>query len=63
MALDEELLSRREVRLFPAHHIRSDGEAELRATASFLAMARAVSEFGKAVVSMAGGPKGRANAH
>lgn len=59
MALDDELLSRKEVRLFPSHHIRSDREAELRATASFLSVTRAVSEFGRAVVSMAGGPKGK----
>lgn len=59
MPLDNELLSRKEVRLFPSHHIKSDREAELRATASFLAVTRAVSEFGRAVVSMAGGPKGK----
>ena len=59
MALDEKVLSGKEVRLFPSHHITSIGEAELRATASFLAVARAVSEFGKAVVSIAGGPGGR----
>lgn len=58
MPLDDELLSGREVRLFPCHRINSIREAELRATASFLAVARAVSEFGKRVVSMAGGPAG-----
>ncbi len=59
MALDEEVLSGKEVRLFPSHHIKSDREAELRATASFLAVSRAVSEFGRAVVSMASGPRGK----
>ena len=59
MALDEKALSGKEVRLFPSHHIKSDREAELRATASFLAVSRAVSEFGRAVVSMAGGPRGK----
>jgi hypothetical protein len=59
MALDDELLSRKEVRLFPSHHIKSIREAELRATASFLAVARAVSEFGRRIVSIAGGPGGR----
>ena len=59
MGLDEKLLSRKEVRLFPSDHIRSVREAELRATASFLAVARAVSEFGKAVVSIASGPGGK----
>ncbi len=59
MTLDDEVLSGKEVRLFPSHHMKSDREAELRATASFLAVARAVSEFGRAVVSIAGGPRGR----
>ena len=58
MALDDKLLSGKEVRLFPSQHIRSIREAELRATASFLAVARAVSEFGRHVVSIAGGPRG-----
>ena len=56
--IDEKSLSGKEVRLLPSHHIKSEREAELRATASFLAIARAVSEFGYAVVSLAGGPKG-----
>ena len=47
------------VRLFPSVHIRSDREAELRATASLLAVIRAVSEFGRTIVRIAGGPKGR----
>jgi len=59
MALDEKLLSGKEVRLFPSHHITSIREAELRATASFLAVACAVSEFGRRIVSIARGPKGR----
>lgn len=48
-----------EVRLFPSAHISSDREAELRATASLLAIIRAVSEFGRAFVRAAGGPAGR----
>ena len=48
-----------EVRLFPSAHISSTREAELRATASLLAMVRAVSEFGRIVVRAAGGPAGR----
>jgi len=59
MPLDEKALSGKEVRLFPSHHIKSNREAELRATASFLAVARAVSEFGRSVVSMAGGYRGK----
>lgn len=59
MVLHDELLSRDEVRLFPCYRIISDREAELRATASLLAVARAVSEFGRAIVSIAGGPAGK----
>lgn len=61
MVLDEGLLSHKEkeVRLFPSHHISSIREAELRATASFLSVARAVSKFGRWVVAIAGGPVGR----
>ncbi len=59
MALHDELLSGNEVRLFPCHHISTDQEAELRATASLLAVARAVTEFGRAIVSIAGGPVGK----
>ena len=51
--------SGREVRLFPSVHVTSDREAELRATASLLATIRAVSEFGKTIVRIAGGPAGR----
>lgn len=59
MALHDEHLCGNEVRLFPCHRISSDREAELRATASLLAVARAVSEFGRAIVSIVGGPAGR----
>ena len=59
MSSIDEIISGKEVRLFPSHHITSIREAELRATASCLAVACAVSEFGRAVVSMAGGPRGR----
>jgi len=52
-------LSGHEVRLFPSVHIKSDREAELRATASLLSVIRAVSEFGKAIVHLSGGPTGR----
>jgi len=52
-------MSGHEVRLFPTVHIKSDREAELRATASLLAVIRAVSEFGKRIVRLAGGPAGR----
>ncbi|MBZ0167949.1 MAG: hypothetical protein K8F29_00730, partial [Kofleriaceae bacterium] len=48
-----------EVRLFPSVHVSSEREAELRATASLLATMRAVSEFGRAIVKLAGGPAGR----
>ncbi len=46
------------VRLFPSSHIKSDREAELRASASLLAMACAVSEFGKRMVRIAGSSAG-----
>ena len=49
----------REVRLFPSLHIRSDREAEQRATASLLAVLSAVSEYGRLIVRRAGGPAGR----
>lgn len=48
----------REVRLFPSVHISSEREAELRATASLLAILRSVSEFGRKIVHEAGGPAG-----
>ena len=47
------------VRLFPSVRISSPREAELRATASLLAMVRAVSEFGRSLVKTADGPSGR----
>ncbi len=55
----ESLSSRPEVRLLPSVSIRSEREAEIRATASLLAMIRAVSEFGRTIVRHAGGPAGR----
>ncbi len=48
-----------EARLFPTAHITSAREAEIRATASVLAMVRAVSEFGRSIVRLAGGPAGK----
>ena len=48
----------REVRLFPSVRISSEREAELRATASLLAILRSVSEFGRKIVHEAGGPAG-----
>lgn len=48
-----------EVRLFPSVHISSEREAELRATASLLAVMGAVSEFGRTIVRLSGGPAGR----
>lgn len=52
-------MSGHEVRLFPSAHIKSDREAELRATASLLVVIRAVAEFGKTTVRIAGGPAGK----
>ncbi|MCK4391378.1 hypothetical protein KAX17_00550 [Candidatus Bipolaricaulota bacterium] len=52
-------LNEYEVRLFPSVHITTDREAELRATASLLAIIRAVSEFGRRIVRLSGGPVGR----
>ena len=49
-----EHLQDHEARLFPVVRISSDREAELRATSAFLAMVRAVSEFGRAIVKLAG---------
>lgn len=57
--MDDQLLKGKEVRLFTSHHIKSVREAELRSTASLLSMTLAVSEFGRSVVAMAGGPKGK----
>ncbi len=47
------------VRLFPTAHIKSSKEAEVRATASLLAMIQAVSEFGRTIVRVADGPAGK----
>jgi hypothetical protein len=55
----DDTLREHEVRLFPSVHIKSEREAELRATASLLAMVSAVPEFGRAVVRRAGGFGGR----
>ena len=57
--LRNELKDESEVRLFPSVHLSSDREAELRATASLLATIRAVSEFGRRIVSLSNGPKGQ----
>jgi len=59
MTKEDATSSKHEVRLFPSVHIKSDREAELRATASLLAVIRAVSEFGRTIVRIAGGPAGR----
>ena len=48
-----------EVRLFPSVHINGQREAELRATASLLAVLRAVSEFGRRMVRLSHGPAGK----
>lgn len=54
-----EKLKEHAVRLFPTAHISSGREAEVRATASLLAMVQAVSEFGRAIVRSAKGPAGK----
>ena len=59
MSPEETNFSGHETRLFPAAHISSVREAEIRATASLLAMLKAVSEFGRTIVRHAGGPVGR----
>ena len=56
---DKDRLREHEVRLFPVIRISSDREAELRATSALLAMVCAVSEFGRAVVKIAGAPAGK----
>lgn len=55
----DDQLRAHQVRLFPSVRISSDQEAELRATASLLAIIKAVSEFGRSIVKFAGGPAGR----
>jgi hypothetical protein len=57
--LTPEKLDARRVRLFPSHDIRSEKEAELKAASTLLAVVAAVSEFGRRLVSLAGGPAGR----
>ncbi len=57
------LQPKNEVRLFPSVHFRSDQEAELRATASLLAVIRAVSKFGRRIVSLSNGPAGRVSCY
>ena len=52
--LNDVKLSKHETRLFPSDFIRSESEAEMRATASLLAMVRAVSEFGREAIHRAG---------
>lgn len=47
------------VRLFPTIRIGTEAEAETRATAALLATLRAVSEFGRVIVKLAGGPAGK----
>lgn len=61
--LRNELENEPKVRLFPSVHLSSDREAELRATASLLATIRAVSEFGRRIVSLSNGPKGQLACH
>lgn len=61
--LRNELKNEPKVRLFPSVHLSSDREAELRATASLLATIRAVSEFGRRIVSLSNGPKGQLACH
>jgi hypothetical protein len=56
---DSEHATRHRVRLFPTIRIGSVAEAETRATAALLATLRAVSEFGRVLVKLAGGPAGR----
>src|SRR4051794_21848831 len=56
---DNELAKGHLVRLFPTIRIGSTAEAETRATAALLATVRAVSEFGRVIVKLAGGPAGR----
>ena len=46
----------KEVRLFPSISIKSEREAELRATAALLTVIRAVSEFGRRIVRLSKGP-------
>src|SRR5512134_1490162 len=56
---ETEQAKRHLVRLFPTIRINTPAEAETRATAALLATLRAVSEFGRVVVKLAGGPAGK----
>ena len=56
---NSEQAKRHLVRLFPTIRIGSTAEAETRATAALLATLRAVSEFGRVLVKLAGGPAGK----
>ena len=56
-SLDDELEGH-EVRLFSAVSIGSEREAEMRATAAFLSVLQAVSEFGRNITRIAGSPAG-----
>lgn len=56
---DTDAAKRHRVRLFPTIRINTPAEAETRATAALLATLRAVSEFGRVVVKLAGGPAGK----
>lgn len=58
MEIKDRLIGR-EVRLFSSASISNDQEAESRATAALLSTIKAVSEFGRAFVQLAGGPAGR----
>jgi hypothetical protein len=49
----------REARLLPTTGIGGQDEQELRATSSLLAVMRAVPEFGRALLTLAGAPPGR----
>lgn len=59
MAVQIDKFAGHQVRLLPSMHIKSEREAELRATSSLLAVILAVSEFGRLLVHRAGGPGGR----
>lgn len=54
----ESNLKGRRVRLFSSASIRTSDEAETRATASFLSMIKAVSEFGRQFLKTSGAPAG-----
>lgn len=58
MKLAEEHYLNNEVRLFSLTGIGSPQEAEQRATATLLSMIKAVSEFGRRITKLCGGPAG-----